>query len=97
MALPKNAPVTTADGYSLASREGLWQPNSAESTLAQAVRTPSCGAQDSRNGQAADKRERRDRVTSSYRRFTSSGSMAPAAQLKLYETCLSQLEPAGLT
>jgi hypothetical protein len=43
----------------------------------------SCGAQDSRNGHAPDKRERRERVTSSYRRFTNSGSMAPAARRKL--------------
>jgi hypothetical protein len=43
-AVNSNAPVTAEDGYSLASREGLWQRISAESTLARAARTPSSRA-----------------------------------------------------
>jgi hypothetical protein len=77
-AVNSNAPDTAEDGCSLASREGLWQRNSVESTLVRAVRTHSsrtvietsvhrsvedrCGAQDSRNGHAPDKRERRSRL-----------------------------------
>jgi predicted GNAT family N-acyltransferase len=40
-AVNSNAPDTAEDGCSLASREGLWQRNSVESTLVRAVRTPS--------------------------------------------------------
>jgi len=81
MALSTWTRPSEMDARSLAG-EGLWQRISAEATLAGASADAfiscssrgvhrsvgdSCGAQDSRDGYAPDKRERRDRVTSSCR------------------------------